>query len=319
MTQKPRTALLVDDERLARTQLRSQLAHFPDLRVVAEADSVPRALEAVERVQPDVVFLDIQMPGATGFDFLEQASGNFELIFVTAFDKFALRAFEVNALDYLLKPVRLERLSAALQRFWWRERDAQPASAQSSAAASRAANIVLERARHAVPLQNQRARIDDAADTHPNSALTQIQPTYNTPAQSPVGARHAVPLYARLNIGAPLAPPLEYSDYLFVSSGTNARFLQIRAIKYILAAGSYSEVFAADGRKWMLLQPIKDWEERLPSPQFARTHRSCIINLEYVERVDPLGNDTFNVFMRDRSDPLPISRRYAHILKDRLR
>jgi two-component system, LytTR family, response regulator len=242
MTQ--RTALLVDDERLARTQLRSQLAHFPELRIVAEADSVPRALEAVERVQPDVVFLDIQMPGATGFDFLEQASGDFQLIFVTAFDQFALRAFEVNALDYLLKPVRLERLSAALQRL------------------------------------------------HP----AQFQPASGTSA-----------------------PPLEYSDYLFVSSGTSARFLKIRAIKYILAAGSYSEVFAADGRKWMLLQPIKDWEERLPSPQFVRTHRSCIINLEYVERVDPLGNDTFNVFMRDQTDPLPISRRYAHILKDRLR
>ena len=116
MTHAQRTALLVDDERLARTQLRSQLAHFPELRVVAEADSVTRALEAVERVEPDVVFLDIQMPGATGFDFLEQASGDFDLIFVTAFDEFALRAFEVNALDYLLKPVRLERLSSALQR-----------------------------------------------------------------------------------------------------------------------------------------------------------------------------------------------------------
>ncbi len=247
MTHAQRTALLVDDERLARTQLRSQLAHFPELRVVAEADSVTRALEAVERVEPDVVFLDIQMPGATGFDFLEQASGNFELIFVTAFDEFALRAFEVNALDYLLKPVRLERLSSALQR-----------------------------------LQGSQIHRDAPVDRA-------------------------------------TAPPLKYSDYLFVSSGTNARFLKIRAIKYILAAGSYSEIFAADGRKWLLLQPIKDWEQRLPSPQFVRTHRSCIINLDYVDRVDPLGNDTFHVFLRDEPTPLPISRRYAQILKDRLR
>jgi two-component system LytT family response regulator len=240
-------ALLVDDERLARTQLRSQLAHFPSVQVVAEADSVIRAVEAVEKHRPDVVFLDIQMPGSTGFDFLEKASGEFKVIFVTAFDRFAMRAFEVNALDYLLKPVRVERLSAAVERI----------------------SLAVPRRR---------------------------------------GER-----------GSANAAPLEYSDYLFVCSSSSARFLKIRTIKYIVAAGSYSEVYAADGRKWMLLQPIKEWEERLPTQQFVRTHRSCIINLDYVDRVEPLGNDTFDVLLRGERAPLPISRRYAHILKDRLR
>ena|ERR1700690_2393520 len=96
--------------------------------------------------------------------------------------------------------------------------------------------------------------------------------------------------------------------------GAGAEF---RAIEYIVAAGSYSEAYAADGRKWILLQPIKEWEERLPSPQFVRTHRSCIINLEYVDRVDPLGNDSFHVLVRGEHTPLPMSRRYAQILKDR--
>jgi two-component system LytT family response regulator len=240
-------ALLVDDERLARAQLRTQIAHFPSLQVVAEVDSVARAIEAVEKHRPDVVFLDIQMPGSTGFDFLEQASGEFKVIFVTAFDNFAMRAFEVNALDYLLKPVRVERLSAAVERL-------------------------------SLPVQRER------------------------------GER-----------GFANAAPLEYSDYLFVSSGTSARFLKIRAIKYIVAAGSYSEVYAADGRKWILLQPIKDWEERLPAAQFVRTHRSAIVNLDYVERVDALGNDTFQIYLRGQSDPLPISRRYARIVKERFR
>jgi two-component system, LytTR family, response regulator len=286
-------ALLVDDERLARTQLRGQLAHFPTLQVVAEADSVERAVEAVEKHRPDVVFLDIQMPGSTGFDFLEQASGDFEVIFVTAFDRFAMRAFEVNALDYLLKPVRVERLSAALRRL--------PSAAEPSPSVREeiGPSRTDGRARHAVPLLNGGG--DAAGDD---------------------GARAA----SRLNVGSgaicagsTAALPLRYSDYLFVSSGASARFLKIRSIKYIVAAGSYSEVYAADGRKWMLLQPIKNWEERLPPAQFVRTHRSAIVNLDYVERVDALGNDTFQIYLHGQPDPLPISRRFARIVKDRFR
>jgi two-component system LytT family response regulator len=233
-----RKALLVDDERLARNQLRAQLTKFPEFQVIAEADSVPKALEAVQRFQPHVVFLDIQMPGQTGFDFLEQASGDFKTIFVTAFDRFALRAFEVNALDYLMKPVGFSRLATAVRRL-----------------------SVLE----------------------------------------PVRPRKAV--------------PMDYSDYLFLSDGAGARFVKLCAVKYIAAAGPYSEVFTTDGHKWMLLEPIKDWEERLPRAQFVRTHRSCIINLDYVVRLQPLGNNTYHVFLRDQAAPLPISRRYALALK----
>ncbi len=109
-------AMLVDDERLARTQLRTQLGHFPQVQVVAEADSADTALQGIRQFKPDLVFLDIQMPGQSGFDFLERASAKFRVIFVTAFDQFALRAFEVNALDYLLKPVGLDRLQKAIGR-----------------------------------------------------------------------------------------------------------------------------------------------------------------------------------------------------------
>src|SRR5580704_267604 len=112
----PWRALLVDDERLARVQLRNQLEHFPEFQIVAEADSVAGAVGAVRRFEPDLVFLDVQMPGTTGFEFLQRAPNTFQVIFVTAFDEFALRAFEVNALDYLLKPVQRERLAAALER-----------------------------------------------------------------------------------------------------------------------------------------------------------------------------------------------------------
>ncbi|HAM98524.1 MAG TPA: DNA-binding response regulator [Marinilabiliales bacterium] len=109
-------ALVVDDERLARKDLTSMLADFPEIAVVGEAQDVPSAIKAIEAHHPDLIFLDIQMPGQTGFDLVEQIDFSGKIIFVTAFDEFALRAFEINALDYLMKPVSPDRLKKALTR-----------------------------------------------------------------------------------------------------------------------------------------------------------------------------------------------------------
>jgi two-component system LytT family response regulator len=109
-------AVIVDDERLARTRLRSLLAAHPEITIVGEADGVAAALAVIHDTAPDVIFLDIQMPGASGFELVNQLERPARLIFVTAFDEHALRAFEVNALDYLLKPVTPERLARALAR-----------------------------------------------------------------------------------------------------------------------------------------------------------------------------------------------------------
>jgi two-component system LytT family response regulator len=239
-------ALLVDDERLARRQLRNQLAHFPEIEVVAEADNASRALQAVRQFEPDLLFLDIQMAGESGFDILEQAGGGFQTIFVTAFDEFAVRAFEVNALDYLLKPVSLNRLAAALRRL-----------------------------------------------------------------SAPLSAAHH-----RSRVSGPV--PLNSSDYLFLKHKSKAHFLRVHDIKYVLADGSYTHVFNNDGRTWALLQPIKHWEERLPRDRFARIHRRCIVNLDFVERIeDGIHPETYEVILRDVRTPLPVSRRYALILKQR--
>ena len=202
------TALLVDDERLARIQLRAQLSRFREVQVVAEADSIPQALDAAREYKPDVVFLDIQMPGHSGFDFLAKVNRNVRVIFVTAYDQFAVRAFEVNALDYLLKPVRFDRLAAAVERL-----------------------------------------------------IAPVPPLFH-------------PTLARL----------EDSDYLFVSGGFGARFVKVSTIKYVLAAGSYSEVYTAGGCKCMLLQSIKNWEERLPGARFGFSARNLI-----TERDQPTG------------------------------
>ena len=106
--------LLVDDERLARSELKRLLSDYPDVEVIGEAANASEGLEKIESLNPDLVFLDIQMPGKSGFDMLTELEKAPHVIFVTAFDEYALKAFEVNALDYLMKPVEPKRLSDAL-------------------------------------------------------------------------------------------------------------------------------------------------------------------------------------------------------------
>jgi two-component system LytT family response regulator len=109
-------ALIVDDERLARNELNRLLEKFPEIDVVGEASNGKEAIEKIEELNPDLVFLDIQMPGMNGFEVLEHLRVVPNVIFVTAYDEYALKAFEVNALDYVLKPVELTRLEKAIEK-----------------------------------------------------------------------------------------------------------------------------------------------------------------------------------------------------------
>ena len=108
--------LIVDDERLARNELNRLLGRFPEIEVVGEASNGETAIEKIQELAPDLVFLDIQMPGMTGFEVLEHLHIVPNVIFVTAYDEYALKAFEVNALDYVLKPVELNRLEKAIKK-----------------------------------------------------------------------------------------------------------------------------------------------------------------------------------------------------------
>lgn len=119
---------IVDDTRLARQELRTLLRDIPGVECIGEADDVPDAQAAIERLQPDVVLLDIQMPSGTGFDLLERLDAAPNVVFTTAYDEYALRAFEANALDYLLKPVQAERLAAALDKARGSVRAPKPAA-----------------------------------------------------------------------------------------------------------------------------------------------------------------------------------------------
>ncbi|MBV4357168.1 LytR/AlgR family response regulator transcription factor [Pinibacter aurantiacus] len=108
--------VLIDDERLARTELKKLLIDFPEIEVVAEAANANEGLEKIESLNPDLIFLDIQMPGKTGFEMLSELNRVPYVIFTTAYDEYALKAFEVNALDYLLKPIEPKRLADAVQK-----------------------------------------------------------------------------------------------------------------------------------------------------------------------------------------------------------
>jgi two-component system LytT family response regulator len=217
------------------------LERHPQIQLVGEADSVDSAVRTIEQTSPDVVFLDIQMPGKSGFELVNEISLPPKIIFVTAFDEYAIRAFEVNALDYLLKPVNPERLAKAIESL-----AAPPA--------------IVERS----------------------------------------------------------SRPLEYDDFLFLPFGDSSRFLRVREIKCICAADVYSEIFTAGGEKTLALNPLNDWEERLPEKHFARIHRSTIINIDFVERVEKSFNYSYEVYLRGAGQPFTMSRRYAARLKDKM-
>lgn len=227
------TAILVDDERLARKELRSMLAEHEIIDVVGEAETVTQAAELVHAKTPDVLFLDIQLPGETGFDLLEKISPACKIIFVTAFDVYAIRAFEVNALDYLLKPINPARLAQAILRL-----------------------------------------TDDSAPASPVRAL-------------------------------------EYEDRLFIEGDERSHFLKVSDIILIAAMGDYSRILSRDGQKSLVLKPLRDWEERLPAKHFTRIHRSTIINVEYVERIESWFNRSYRIHIRQMAEPLVMSRRYA--------
>jgi two-component system, LytTR family, response regulator len=114
-------AIIIDDERLARAELRKLLQDFPEVEVIDEAANAEEGISKIEAQNPDLIFLDIQMPGRTGFDMLSSLEKSPNVIFTTAYDEYALKAFEVNALDYLLKPVEPKRLADAIQKLHYIE------------------------------------------------------------------------------------------------------------------------------------------------------------------------------------------------------
>ena len=233
-------ALIVDDERLARKELISMLVEYDNIYISGEAEDVPSAISRIKETNPDIIFLDIQMPGKSGFELLNEIKTEAKIIFVTAYDEYAIRAFEVNALDYLLKPLTHERLRNAIERV-------------------------------------QSGQNEDGI----------------------------------------LIRELNYDDKLFLTLDSQLQFLKVSSILSICSAGDYTEVNLSGNTRGLTSKSMKEWEERLPEKYFCRVHRSTIINIEYVEKLEEWFNNSYRVYIRGIENPYLLSRRYAAKLRNK--
>jgi len=243
--------IIVDDELLARAVLREHLGFFADVEIIGECANGFEAVKAIAELAPDLVFLDIQMPKLDGFEVVELAGAKTHYVFVTAYDQFALRAFDVHALDYLLKPFTRERLAQALAHA--RERVAAPAQSGDA----------------------MRALVADAQ------------------------ARHQ---------------PIER---VLIRDGARVQVIPVERIDYVEAQDDYVAFFA-DGRQWLKNQRMAELESQLDPQAFLRVHRSYIVNLSAIARIEPTGKDGHCAVLKSGAR-IPISRSGYTKVRDLMR
>ncbi len=235
--QKRIGALIVDDEELARHVIRELLVSHPEIAVLAECANGFEAVKAFAEHKPDLIFLDVQMPKLTGFDVLELIGENACVIFTTAYDEYAMRAFEVHAVDYLLKPIGKQRFEEALQ--------------------------------------------------HAKRRLGEKMPSPEKLADS-----------AR--------PPQQFLERMVVKDGTRVMLIPIAKLDYVEAQDDYVAL-SSQGKKHLKQQTIANLEACLNPKCFVRIHRSYIVNLERVTRIEPYGKDSRLAILSD-GVRLPVSR-----------
>jgi two-component system LytT family response regulator len=228
--------IIVDDEQLARGVLREYLGAHADIDIVGECANGFEAVKAIAELQPDLVFLDIQMPKLNGFEVLELAGSATRYIFVTAFEQYAVKAFEVHAVDYLLKPFSQQRLDVAL------------AHARVTPVAAPALDAVLQEA-----------------------------------------ARRNGPL-----------------ERILIRDGAKVHVIAAADIDFIEAQDDYVQISAA-GKAWLKNQRLAELEAQLDAGRFVRIHRSYIVNLERMSRIEPAGKDSHAAVLQD-GRRIPISR-----------
>jgi two-component system, LytTR family, response regulator len=233
-------AIIIDDEAPARDIIRHYLKEFPFIKIAEECSDGFAGLKAIREHNPDLVFLDIQMPRLTGFEMLEVMDEKPLIIFTTAYDKYAIQAFERNAVDYLMKPVSTERFAAAVEKTMeklkaGRETLAQPAS-------------IIE----------------------------------NRPADAPSLTR------------------------VVVRKGNAINIIPVETIRYIEAENDYVMVWHTGG-KALKQQRMKFFEESLPASDFTRIHRSYIVRIAEIAKIEPYGKENYLAVLKS-GDKLPVSR-----------
>ena len=238
-------ALVIDDERLARKELINLLNQLETVEVVGEAVNVEDAKEKIDQLHPDVIFLDIQMPEKTGFDLLEELDNLPHVIFTTAYDEYALKAFQVNALDYLLKPIEPKRLEDAVLK-----------------------------------LQGKMEGIAKREE------------------QEGLGSQKKLTL----------------EDQVFVKDGDRCWFVRLYNVRLFESDGNYIKVYF-DNFKPMIHKSLNALDERLDEKSFFRASRKHIINLGWVEAIEPWFNGGLVVTLKG-GDRIEVSRRQAARFKE---
>jgi two-component system LytT family response regulator len=233
--------LLVDDERLARNELRRLLEAFPRIEIVGEAANSEEALEKIDQLGPELLFLDIQMPGKNGFELLSSIEGNVpDVIFTTAYDEYALKAFEFNALDYLLKPIEPTRLAEAINK------------------------------------------VEDYQ-------------------QHEIKRKENVKL-------------LTTEDQVFVKDGEKCWFVKLGKIRLFESMGNYVRLHF-DDQKPLILKSLNALDEKLDPHAFFRANRKHIINLQWIEKIEPWFSGGLQVTLKG-GEKIEISRRQAIRFKE---
>ena len=238
-------ALVIDDERLARKELINLLNQLETVEVVGEAVNVEEAKEKIDQLQPDVIFLDIQMPEKTGFDLLEELDNLPQVIFTTAYDEYALKAFQVNALDYLLKPIEPKRLEEAVLK-----------------------------------LQGK------------------MEGLLNREGKEGIGNQKKLTL----------------EDQVFVKDGDRCWFVRLSNVRLFESDGNYIKVYF-DNFKPMIHKSLNALDDRLDEKSFFRASRKHIINLGWVEAIEPWFNGGLVVTLKG-GDRIEVSRRQAARFKE---
>lgn len=233
--------IIIDDERLARKELRKLLEEFPDVEIIEEAEDAEAGIEKINELQPDLIFLDIQMPGKNGFDMLLELEHTPQVIFCTAYDAYAIQAFEVNALDYIQKPVDPKRLQEAIRK------------------ASK--NIVQQE-------QNRNQNI------------------------------------------------LTESDSIFVKDGEKCWFVKLADVRLIESVGNYAQIFF-DKEKPLIHRSLNQLTERLDEKTFFRANRKQIINIKWIDKIEPYFNGSLNVVLKG-GEKVEVSRRQSVKFKDQM-
>lgn len=239
-------ALIVDDERLARKELISLLKDYEQIEVVGEAMNADDAQQKIKELEPDLLFLDIQMPGKTGFDLLEMLDKVPTVVFTTAYDEYALKAFEVNALDYLLKPIRPDRLKECVHKL---------------------------------------SDTFEEEEEEDNEKAAPVRPE---------------------KLGA--------NDQVFVKDGDKCWFVRLSNVRLFESDGNYIKVYF-DQFKPMIHKSLNALDERLDDKTFFRANRKHIINLNWVENIEPWFNGGLMVTIKG-GEKVEVSRRQAARFKD---